>query len=572
MEVAQVQREMQNVAVRLNVVDLIFHVVREVSGNDISTTINDSKVTKEMIKSLIDNKLRSHNNITDGTYDVSHYYSAKGGSLLESLVNASIPLVSDVPNPSNDYSGFYEIIKTNIEAMGKVNGQHSVLMNDCVKLLSTAVTNHIKIAKTVVLPKIKAILDEYDIMNAQSSSMTPRDPLGNSEIVIYDRPELISNSEIVDVIEKYKGSDLVEPLSSLNLEVPSTEAIILGCTTGDKNLDEDIIAYLHSVPEMDVVEAYIRFFGNCKSHFSPDNLLKANGYDRLVAGVVGYMTAIRLLDNIPDGITMSSKDYINFLSEVINFSGTLISTAVDMIEGYDRTETLLLSRGDDPYKPVVCVNGNIYREWIKDNSEELVIASSVASRPRYTVPAIASHKEEIMNEWVSYCALAKINNTREAVKNTKSMLYAYGYSSELTELENSYLTRDSEYMVKVKKNVDNYVSNLSGIDLEDMDNVCLHLIAKCRFYFTSAYVILSAMNEAYRINNDLEPREAALLSVIDYLVEYMSSQINVEVVTDVPYAINRDQTNDINTNPVKVKDNKVDDTKLEAGVAVSEGA
>jgi len=526
MSVAEIQRNMEDVAVRLNVTDLIFKVIREVAGNDISTTINNSKVTKQMITSLIENKLtsqvNSNNDIPDGYSD---YYAAKSGTLLDSLVKASIPLVSEVSTNDNSYS-YYDAIKSNIEAMAQVNGQQNVLMAECVKVLATAVTNHIKIAKTEVLPKVKDLVDVFDnIKNNGGSSYS--DPLSSSKIVIYDKPVLASNNDIAEILDQYKDYELIVPNKRLNLEATSAEKVILGCTTGNSSLDEDIIEYLNSIPVSVVTGAFVTFFSGPTNYVEGNDILKLNGYERFSYGLIGYLTARRLLDNIPDGVNMSMKDYNSVVADIMNFSGGLMSTGIDMIDGYYRTQTLLLGKADLAYSPVVGVCGEVYREWIKDNSEELVIASSVSDRPRYTVSSIEAHKEEIMNEWNSFCTLYKINSERRHIDEIKATLVSYAYTDTLTDFEKEYAADNKDYLSIVKQNADSYVNSLSGTDLENLDNVCLHLIAKCRYYFTSAYVILSAMNEAYKLNSELEPREAALLSIIDYLASYMSSQVTV---------------------------------------------
>lgn len=526
MSVAKIQRNMEDVAVRLNVTDLIFKVIREVAGNDISTTINNSKVTKQMITSLIENKLTSQVNSNNDTPDgYSDYYAAKSGTLLDSLVKASIPLVSEVSTNDNSYS-YYDVIKNNIEAMAQVNGQQNVLMAECVKVLATAVTNHIKIAKTEVLPKVKDLVDVFDnIKNNGGSSYS--DPLSSSKIVVYDKPVLASNNDIAEILDQYKDYELIVPNKRLNLEATSAEKVILGCTTGDSSLDEDIIEYLNSIPVSVVTDAFVTFFSDSTNYVERDDILKLNGYERFSYGLVGYLTARRLLDNIPDGVNMSMKDYNSVVADIMNFSGGLMSTGVDMIDGYYRTQTLLLNKAGFAYSPVVKVCGEVYREWIKDNSEELVIASSVSDRPRYTISSIEAHKEEIMNEWNSFCTLYKINSERRHIDEIKATLVSYAYTDTLTDFEKEYAADNKDYLSIVKQNADSYVNSLSGSDLENLDNVCLHLIAKCRYYFTSAYVILSAMNEAYKLNSELEPREAALLSIIDYLASYMSSQVTV---------------------------------------------
>jgi hypothetical protein len=43
-----------------NITDIVFKVIHEVAGNDISSTINGSKVSREVLTGLIQTRVRNH--------------------------------------------------------------------------------------------------------------------------------------------------------------------------------------------------------------------------------------------------------------------------------------------------------------------------------------------------------------------------------------------------------------------------------------------------------------------------------------------------------------------------------
>ena len=63
--------------------------------------------------------------------------------------------------------------------------------------------------------------------------------------------------------------------------------------------------------------------------------------------------------------------------------------------------------------------------------------------------------------------------------------------------------------------------------MEDVSYTALAVIAKGRFYYTSAFDILNEMREVAKINPDADPREAALLSTISYVTNYLQEQLVV---------------------------------------------
>ena len=96
---------------------------------------------------------------------------------------------------------------------------------------------------------------------------------------------------------------------------------------------------------------------------------------------------------------------------------------------------------------------------------------------------------------------------------------------KLTPLEQEYSKDHVNFRAQVGERLKAEIEHLSHRIMEDLDHTALHLIAKTRFYFTSAYSILSEMDNVSKENADIDPREAGLLSVIKYLAEYFEAQI-----------------------------------------------
>lgn len=55
-----VAKATETVCVVSNISDTVFKVLKNVAGNDISSTINGSKISRELLTGLIHNRIRSH--------------------------------------------------------------------------------------------------------------------------------------------------------------------------------------------------------------------------------------------------------------------------------------------------------------------------------------------------------------------------------------------------------------------------------------------------------------------------------------------------------------------------------
>jgi len=98
---------------------------------------------------------------------------------------------------------------------------------------------------------------------------------------------------------------------------------------------------------------------------------------------------------------------------------------------------------------------------------------------------------------------------------------------EQSEMEKEYFVGKSGLKDKIALRIKSELECLGNGALDNVYETSLRLIAKCRFFYTSAYQILDEMSEVAKSNPDIDPREAALLSAITYLAYYYDAQIVV---------------------------------------------
>ena len=77
------------------------------------------------------------------------------------------------------------------------------------------------------------------------------------------------------------------------------------------------------------------------------------------------------------------------------------------------------------------------------------------------------------------------------------------------------------------KNVKDRIANLTIKDIENVYILSGELVAKHIFYYTDAYAILTGIEKAMEDNKNISVLEAALISTIEYVTDYVTSQLKL---------------------------------------------
>ena len=85
-------------------------------------------------------------------------------------------------------------------------------------------------------------------------------------------------------------------------------------------------------------------------------------------------------------------------------------------------------------------------------------------------------------------------------------------------------------VAKAAQLVQEYVETLREEAIGDIWEVASRVVAERIFYYTDAYCILTGINDACKQNPNIDVNEAALLSTIEYVCEYVCDQL---VVSDI---------------------------------------
>jgi hypothetical protein len=69
--------------------------------------------------------------------------------------------------------------------------------------------------------------------------------------------------------------------------------------------------------------------------------------------------------------------------------------------------------------------------------------------------------------------------------------------------------------------------DIKQADIDDLYNLCMKVVCRARYYNTDAELILQGINNAKRDNPDINIREAACVSAINYVAAWVARMLKV---------------------------------------------
>ena len=457
---------------------------------------------------------------------------AKPDTVLANLVALSVPPI----NSENDATESLDTFKMRIAGTTIDNGmdasQHSVTLNAFTEDLGKLVTTHISYAKNTVKPIVMQMAES--ILHYKETNVA-KDATSSFNIEILNVPALLNDDSFLGTIEPYKDKTVIEPDLLLELAGKNKEEIIQLMMLGHDRTNQLVLEWISSVEAYDpnfLETVWFSFF--TKANPPSGNYLKfsslgsVNVYKRADIALALYLLGNKLFNEVQSDIEINLSVYKNITAQIRDFGGAMLANCIIKLALNNKTKILVVESFPRQFK--VSVNGDVYREWLAAGGKpEVILGLIVSNETQCSVPAIDEKAASFESSWNSYCNFHKAREANMAIdyfkvflNNTFSSMYREQDQSEV-----DFITANPHYVANVKKLVDEQIECYKTNAIDDPYQVALDLIAKCRFGFTAAYSILSDINEAGKVNPNIDVREAALLATINYIADYLADQITL---------------------------------------------
>ena len=458
----------------------------------------------------------------------------RNGTIIEQLVKTipteefiNIPLDEQPEITADMYGCMIENLTT---SSNELHTPHTLAMDACIADISKHVLAHISFTKNIVKP---LVIEFVDKINKELEIFNQKKATDSFDIEIKDYPDILDSTSFMNDISSYKRSTASIPTKYIEMPNKSLEEVLELLLIGNKELDNLIISWYSRLGNNFIMSLWKSFFSQGFNQeesilYNYDSLSREDIFTRCDIGLFLYLIASKLYNNVEDIKGVSLDIYKIAMSEIRDYGGSILYSSIESIDNLDKNKTLIISIKNKDKKALVY--GKKYKEWLKIGGKpEIILGLIVSNRNITDIDTINHLGTKLEEEWKQY---ELIDNTYEMNKkfNTFKIIVKIQYNDlmqNLTETEKEYVNESNISLIEINKRVDTIIDEMCEKDMNDIYHTGLKIIAKGRFYYTSSYEILNSIAKAIKNNNNISPREAALIATIEYVSDYVVSQFQL---------------------------------------------
>lgn len=447
-------------------------------------------------------------------------------SPLEALFKEAVPAASPVISP-NAEAGFplsdlmYSILSAS-ESSDPVTlvKPHSVVTDEIVGPLAAAVKNHVAHARTVVIPLVEELVQKT---KEQIQAINPSSLLG-MQVVMYSPPAPFLNSVFEASLRKYDTTSY-DPAFSVKFSLPerSVEELKQLLATGSNGVDKDVQSWLAEKGDDWLAQLWQQFFVTREATTLHAFVTDAKAVGRAAADIdkllAIHLFARNLYDNPPEGVAVSLKLFNQDMAELRNNSAVRLFLENEAYYADTEKRQLLIRSINGT---VITVYATPYKTWLEAGGENEVLFGNYLSRqPVKTVAELDARRDELRSAWAKHVAIVTTAEANRRFLRVKEILMRV-FREQVIQAEEVNLNKEA-----VLKRFEDEVNCLAESDLDNLFVLCTKLVCRTRFAHTDAEKILFGIDRVAKENPTLTVREAAAISVLEYIASWVASQFKL---------------------------------------------
>lgn len=400
---------------------------------------------------------------------------------------------------------------------------HDTAMDHVTDVAIKAVREHMVFAKNVVAPAVQQLVEQTA---ATLNDMSPSSLLG-MEVVVWEAPKPLENSALQSAVKKFEEVPFDMPHLGMKLPDMSVAEIVELMGSGSGSLDKDIQFWAAAKGDTFFINLWENVFQVKQADINDRQPVafrdfiedRINGTDNALAI---FLISRKLFDAPPKDTQMSMAAFNNLIVEYRNQSAAKICRALGELERTEKNRVLIRSIEN---KRTTVVNSSVYRAWIEAGGDnEVLFGNALDVAPTTLTDTINAKASVLKTNWQRHATLVAINEANKKFSRTKEIL-ARHFEIQLRATEGQDATEGNRTMV-----VGLFNSLLNEVRLDEIDDLwklCLKLVCRSRFHRTEAERILSGIERIKKQHPEIDVREAAAASVIEYVAYWVSTQFKV---------------------------------------------
>lgn len=469
------------------------------------------------------------------------YAVARPAGILVELTQYMQPEMQ--PNAALSDSDWEEIVSRCLKSVvvddaPLTGGLFQLEINSLVDDISSKVTAHIQHARSAVKPLVQSLAQEYE---TYLSTLKGKDPISDFCICSVKPSSILADEMLIEELRYMEGRSVKTPDNlPVSLERLSFEQLSEMLEQSPSAASAGVREWVLSKPESWLEDIWVKLF--CKSGtlgitdsnlvFGDIDFLQLLPAEAAEVSLALYLWS-KALNNNPE--SYSSKESLASVKSrfvgIFDFAAAVCLDAIKKIALANTTNTLIIKYNEDTR--TLFVNGDLYPSWLeKGGSPETILGMACTGDVQSNADVIISKGAELQKAWNQYVMVHETTekNNRHLYSRTVLLeLFNKSLGTFVEEEKNVRLAESYFAAVRYKKAAE-YVERLTTSELEDVYSVCLYLVAKIRFDYTSAFEILNDIQAAGATVETIDVREAALLATINYLGDFLAQHISLKGV------------------------------------------
>lgn len=471
---------------------------------------------------------------------------ASAGTPLAEMVTVSGLNQCDLIQPVGEYTPNEQYIvdaSSNFNALQRGEMPiHNEKLDSFVDSIAPMVQSHLRFARNKVKPLITELAGR---VNTAVAAQTVNLEEGY-EVVVSELPAPLYDTGLRGDIAKMANVDLDTTDRAPGLLDPATtpEQILDMLKFNVKAMDQAIALWLATRGPAFINETWREAFSTARQR-SLNELL--SGPNKVDASLFVLLVATKLHDTPPpEGVKMTLAAYNSALLWMKQQASIRLNFAIQEWDSAEESKLLIQSCVGRR----ITVYGHVYANWITaGGANSLLIANVQLDRPKRFVNDIDAAAAELLRLWERHSAMVRLAHDNRRFVTVKSILRQQTFAvvrdhmgevfAHLPAYENNQSLKEdpSQWQViqvpelqEIAARVDAYLETLREADMRNLFHTCMELIGNCVFWYTDSYKILRGIDIACQLNPEMDVGEAALLSLIEYVADFVIDQMALQPI------------------------------------------
>lgn len=249
---------------------------------------------------------------------------------------------------------------------------------------------------------------------------------------------------------------------------------------------------------------------------------------------LAYTVSINLRKSVPIFFTGDEEAYSRIVRRFQEELGNIVSRYVSYSKSVFNIDRLIISY-DDRTKTVY-VNGKLYDKFLAEGGTPEAVLGLVYSDPslnpsKLTLSYIKENQISAIKSWstlVESCKVSEHHRKLDAYRSSYIVIVIKLLEERITDtIKERFDIDDGD----VKKRTSELLNNNPNIDLLNYEDVCIKLLGDVIFCKTNFTLFVNKLFEYNKIvNSDDEKNMAPLYATVDYVIDYILSQVEVKSI------------------------------------------